>query len=54
MQSVAHVFTFFNPRMSLAVAFSVLSVYVNVCNKCLTCLWEVVYSKGALWATSGR
>lgn len=42
MQSVAHFFTFFNPRMSLAVAFSVMTVYVSVCNKCVTCLWEVV------------
>lgn len=42
MQSVAHFLTFSNPMMSLVVAFSVLSLYVSVCNKSMTCLWEVV------------
>lgn len=42
MQSVSNFFTLFNRRICLAVAFSVLSVYVSVCNKCVTCLWEVV------------
>lgn len=36
MQSDAHfLHNFFNLRMSLAVAFSGLSVYVSVCNKCV-------------------